>query len=220
MKLRKAKLRRTTKETDISVKLNIDGTGTARIDTSIPFLDHMLELFARHSKVDLELTCKGDIEVDYHHTTEDCGLALGAAFLKALDKKIGISRYGTGFSEVKPAKVESYVPMDETLVRCVLDFSGRPTLVWRGMDDKAYRLVLKNIEQYDMSTRFRFGLAKEFFKAFVNEAKCTLHIELLYGDEPHHVVEAIFKAFGKAVDQACALDPRLKNKVPSTKGKL
>lgn len=220
MKLRKAKIRRQTKETDISVKLNVDGSGKYEIQTGIGFFDHMLELFAKNAVIDLEITCKGDIEVDLHHSVEDCGLALGQAYLKALGEKRGIRRYGTGFDPANPLFAESYVPMDETLARCVVDFSGRPYLVWRGMESLDFKLIPTETIKQDIACGFRFGLAKEFFQAFANEARCNLHIELLYGGEPHHVVEAIFKAFGRAVGEACRIDERIKNKIPSTKGKL
>ena len=139
MKIRHAKIDRRTKETQIQVKLNIDGAGKSLIKTGIPFFDHMLTLFAKHSVVDLTLKCKGDLEVDAHHTVEDCGIALGQAFLKALGDKKGIRRYGTGFDPRNPFTGESYVPMDECLARCVIDFSGRPYLVWRGLENKSYK---------------------------------------------------------------------------------
>jgi len=219
MRHRSAQVRRTTKETDIEVWLDIDGRGEAQIHTGIGFFDHMLELFAKHAMVDLKLRCQGDLHVDAHHTVEDCGLTLGQAFRKALGSKEGIQRYGTGFDPRNPWTGESYVPMDECLARCVIDFSGRPYLVWRGMDQLAYK-VLDQEKTQDMACAFRFGLAREFFQAFVNEAQCNLHIELLYGEEPHHIVESLFKAFGRAVDQACQKDPRRQGQIPSTKGTL
>ncbi|MGC8830581.1 MAG: imidazoleglycerol-phosphate dehydratase HisB [Verrucomicrobiia bacterium] len=220
MKSRKVSVKRRTKETDISVRLNIDGSGKYTIRSGIPFFDHMLELFAKNAVIDLELDCKGDIEVDYHHTVEDCGLVLGEAFNAALGEKRGINRYGTGFDPQNPLFAESYVPMDETLARCVVDFSGRPYLVWRGMDRLEYKRISAKEKSQDMACAFRFGLAKEFFRAFATRARCNLHIELLYGGEPHHVVEALFKAFGRAVGYACRIDPRMAGKIPSTKGKL
>ena len=220
MKVRRAAIRRVTKETRISLSLNIDGKGASSIRTGIPFFDHMLTLFAKHAVVDLKLTCKGDLQVDAHHTVEDCGLALGQAFIAALGEKKGIRRYGTGFDPRNPFTGEAYVPMDETLARCVIDFSGRPHLVWRGLDNLGQRSISKADQTQDSSSAFRFGLAREFFQAFANEGRCNLHIELLYGEEPHHVVEAIFKAFAKAVDVACQYDPRIEGAVPSTKGKL
>jgi imidazoleglycerol-phosphate dehydratase len=220
MKARHARIKRNTKETQIAVKLNIDGSGKSIIKTGVPFFDHMLTLFAKHAVVDLDLRCKGDLEVDAHHTVEDCGIALGQVFVQALGDKKGIRRYGSGFHPKNPFTGEAYVPMDECLARCVIDFSGRPYLVWRGLKDLSYRKLGKAERQQDMSTAFRFGLAREFFQGFANEARCNLHLELLYGDEPHHVVEALFKAFAKAVDAACQRDPRIAGRLPSTKGKL
>lgn len=220
MKKRVAQIKRATKETQISLKLNIDGTGKSSIKTGIPFFDHMLTLFAKHSTTDLNLTCKGDLEVDAHHTVEDCGIALGQAFLAALGDKKGIRRYGTGFDPRNPLTGEAYVPMDECLARCVVDFSGRPFLVWRGLDKMQFKKISDAEKTQDMSSTFRFGLAKEFFQGFTNEARCNLHLELLYGEEPHHVVEGLFKAFARAVDFACQRDPRILGQLPSTKGKL
>jgi imidazoleglycerol-phosphate dehydratase len=219
MQARRARVRRETKETRIRLELNLDGRGRGRIATGIPFFDHMLTLFARHAVVDLALRCRGDLAVDAHHTVEDCGLALGQAYREALGDKAGLRRYGTGFDPRNPFTGEAYVPMDECLARCVVDFSGRPYLVWRGLDRLAYR-VLKAERQQDAATAFRFGLAREFFQAFANEARCNLHLELLYGDEPHHIVEALFKAFARACDAACQRDPRIAGEVPSTKGRL
>ncbi|MEK7686738.1 MAG: imidazoleglycerol-phosphate dehydratase HisB [Verrucomicrobiota bacterium] len=220
MKIRHAQVRRVTKETQIVVKLKIDGTGQSLIKTGIPFLDHMLTLFAKHSIADLYLQCKGDLEIDAHHTVEDCGIALGQAFYKALGDKKGLRRYGTGFDPRDPLTAEAHVPMDECLARCVIDFSGRPFLIWRGLDQMAYKKVSRREREQDMSSAFRFGLAREFFQGFANEARATLHLELLYGEEPHHVVEALFKAFAKAVDAACQRDPRIAGLLPSSKGKL
>ncbi|MEO5802655.1 MAG: imidazoleglycerol-phosphate dehydratase, partial [Verrucomicrobiota bacterium] len=219
--------KRVTKETQISLKLNIDGAGKSSIKTGIPFFDHMLTLFAKHSTTDLVLTCKGDLEVDAHHTVEDCGIALGQAFLAVLGDKKGIRRYGwfaprpPGEKKVAaPLGAEAYVTMDECLARCVVDFSGRPFMVWRGLDKMAFKKISGAEKKQDMSSAFRFGLAKEFFQGFANEARCNLHLELLYGEEPHHVVEALFKAFARAVDFACQRDPRILGQLPSTKGKL
>lgn len=220
MQSRKARIERNTKETRIVVDLNIDGRGTSKIQTGIPFFDHMLTLFAKHAVVDLRLRCRGDLDVDAHHTVEDCGIALGQAFLQALGDKRGIRRYGTGFHPRNPFTGEAHVPMDETLARAVVDFCGRPTLVWRGMGTLAYRRVGKSDRTQDASSAFRFGLAREFFQGFANEARCALHLELLYGEEPHHIVEALFKAWAKAVDVACQSDPRVAGQIPSTKGKL
>jgi imidazoleglycerol-phosphate dehydratase len=220
MMSRQASIRRFTKETRISVRLNLDGRGRARVQTGVPFFDHMLTLFAKHAVVDLALRCRGDLAVDAHHTVEDCGLALGQAFREALGDKTGIRRYGSGFHPKNPFTGEAYVPMDECLTRCVIDFSGRSYLVWRGTQDLAYASLTKGQRRQDMSTAFRFGLAREFFQAFANEARCNLHLELLYGDEPHHIAEALFKAFAKAVDAACQRDPRIAGQLPSTKGRL
>jgi imidazoleglycerol-phosphate dehydratase len=220
MHIRHGLIKRGTKETKVAVKLKIDGSGKSLIDTGIPFFDHMLTLFAKHAVVDLTLKCNGDLEVDAHHTVEDCGIALGQAFTQALGDKRGIRRYGAGFHPRNPFTGEAYVPMDECLARCVIDFSGRPHLVWRGLNALAQRKITKADQAQDMSSAFRFGLAREFFQGFTNEARCNLHLELLYGDEPHHVVEALFKAFAKAVDVACQHDTRIAGKVPSTKGKL
>jgi imidazoleglycerol-phosphate dehydratase len=220
MQPRAAQIQRDTRETRIRVKLVLDGSGRSRIRTGVPFFDHMLTLFARHSATDLELTCRGDLEVDAHHTVEDCGIALGQAVHQALGDKRGIRRYGTGFDPRNPFTGEAYVPMDESLARCVIDFSGRPHLVWRGMNDKAHAKLTRAEKNQDVSSAFRFGLAREFFQGFANEARCNLHLERLYGDEPHHIVEALFKAFARAVDAACARDPRIAGQLPSTKGRL
>lgn len=209
MKSRTAEVKRATKETQIDLRLKIDGVGEADVQTGVGFFDHMLTLFAKHAVIDLKLRCKGDLEVDAHHTVEDCGIALGQAFLDALGDKKGIRRYGM-----------SLMPMDECLARCVVDFSGRPYLVWRGMDELAFKQLPIKGKPQDMAMAFRFGLAREFFQGFTNEARCNLHLELLYGQEPHHVVEAIFKAFARAVDAACQRDPRIAGRLPSTKGLL
>jgi imidazoleglycerol-phosphate dehydratase len=233
MKRRQARVRRETKETKIDVELTIDGKGKSSIKTGIPFFDHMLTLFAKHGVVDLKLRCTGDLEVDAHHTVEDCGIVLGQAYFEALGDKKGLKRYGTGFEPMNPFEDaargasglppgigEAYVPMDECLARCVIVFSGRPYLVWRGLDDLAHKRVSDAEKTQDMSSTFRFGLAREFFQGFANEARCNLHLELLYGDEPHHVVEALFKSFAKAVDFACQRDSRIAGRLPTTKGKL
>ena len=219
MKSRKSALKRHTLETKISVRLNLDGKGRSKIQTGVPFFDHMLTLFAKHATVDLDLHCDGDLPVDAHHTVEDCGIALGQAIAAALGDKRGIRRYGHGFHPQNPFTGEAYVPMDECLARCVVDFSGRPFLVWRGLGKFSQKIADAEKNQ-DMSSRFRFGLAREFFQGFANEARCNLHLELLYGDEPHHIVEALFKAFARAVDAARRHDPRIAGQLPSTKGKL
>jgi len=230
MKARQTKISRHTLETKISLALNLDGKGKSSIKTGIPFFDHMLTLFAKHATVDLQLVCNGDLEVDAHHTVEDCGLALGQAFTAALGDKRGIRRYGHGFDPQNPFEPagrargalvgEAYVPMDECLARCVVDFSGRPHLVWRGLDRFSHKKISAAEKEQDVSSAFRFGLAREFFQGFTNAARCNLHLELLYGDEPHHIVEALFKAFARAVDAARQHDPRISGQVPSTKGKL
>ncbi len=217
---RVANIDRTTKETKIRLQLKLDGKGVSSIATGIPFFDHMLTLFAKHAVMDLKLKCRGDLPVDAHHTVEDCGIALGQAFVQALGDKSGLRRYGTGFDPRNPFTGEAHVPMDECLARCVVDFSGRPYLVWRGLDSFAYKSLQREEKSQDMSSAFRFGLAREFFQGFANEARCNLHLELLYGDEPHHIVEALFKAFAKATDFACQRDPRIAGLIPSTKGKL
>jgi len=160
------------------------------------------------------------LEVDAHHTVEDCGIALGQAILQALGDKRGLRRYGTGFHPQNPFTGEAYVPMDECLARCVIDFSGRSYLVWKGLNTFAQKQITAAEKSQDVSSTFRFGLAREFFQGFANEARCNLHLELLYGDEPHHIVEALFKAFARATDAACQRDPRIAGQLPSTKGKL
>src|SRR3954466_6245768 len=190
MQPRQAKIKRVTRETQIELKLNIDGSGRSSVRTGIPFFDHMLTLVARHSVVDLSLRCKGDLPVDAHHTVEDCGIALGQAFLQVLGDTAGIRRYGRGFTDAGEAassisnqqaltrlKGEACVPMDETLARCVIDFSGRPYLVWRGLDKSRFKQMKKSEKKQDMSCAFRFGLAREFCHAVVNEARCNLHFE-------------------------------------------
>src|SRR5438093_959696 len=155
MKKRHAQVKRVTKETSTFVKLNIDGRGKSLVKTGIPFFDHMLTLFARHAVADLRLRCKGDLELDAHHTVEDCGIALGQAILKALGDKKGIRRYGTGFDPQNPFASEAYVPMDECLARCVIDFSGRPYLVWRGLDKFSSKCISPAEKTQDMSSAFR-----------------------------------------------------------------
>ena len=220
MKNRQATVRRVTRETRIALTLNLDGAGRASVRTGLPFFDHMLTLFAKHAVLDLNLRCRGDLEVDAHHTVEDCGLALGQAVLHALGDKTGLRRYGTGFDPRNPFTGEAYVPMDECLARCVVDFGGRPYLVWRGLQSAAHKKITLAEKTQDASSSFRFGLAREFFQAFANEARCNLHLELLYGEEPHHVAEALFKAFARAVDVACQRDARIAGRLPSTKGIL
>ena len=191
-----AAVRRTTRETAIEVTISLDGTGRGQIDTGIPFMDHMLELFARHGFFDLEVKAVGDLAVDYHHTMEDLGLVLGDALAKALGDKAGIRRYGN-----------MILPMDETLVLVALDLSGRPCLVF---DVKSPAPQVKDID---------VRLFHEFFQALSVKAGMNLHVKMLAGEEVHHVYEAIFKGFAKALDQATAIDPRVVG-VLSTKGSL
>jgi imidazoleglycerol-phosphate dehydratase len=217
---RQSTIQRHTLETRIFLQLDLEGKGRSKVKTGIPFFDHMLTLFAKHATVDLELRCSGDLEVDAHHTVEDCGIALGQAFAAALGDKRGIRRYGHGFHPRNPFTGEAFVPMDECLARCVVDFGGRPHLVWRGLNKFSQKSISAAERAQDASSAFRFGLAREFFQGFTNEARCNLHLELLYGDEPHHIVEALFKAFARAVDAARQHDPRIAGQLPSTKGKL
>ena len=193
---RTAGIERKTGETQISVTLHIDGSGQGQIGTGIPFFDHMLTLFARHSLVDLTVKAQGDLDVDLHHTVEDAGIALGQAFASALGDKRGIRRYGW-----------AYLPMDETLTRVALDFSGRPYLEYRAP---------KAVEPIGA---FSFQLVEEFLRAFAVNAAMNLHVEILYGRDAHHMAESIFKGLAKAVDQACQIDPRVTG-IPSTKGIL
>jgi imidazoleglycerol-phosphate dehydratase len=194
---RQAKIDRKTKETEIRLELDLDGTGNARVDTGIPFMDHMLSLLAAHGFMDLELSARGDTDVDDHHTVEDLGICLGLAIKEALNEKKGIRRYG-----------EANVPMDESLARVVMDICNRPVLCYR------VSLTKRTTGTFDV------GLVKEFFRALVTNSGITLHVDLLSGDEPHHISEAIFKAFARALDQASGFDTRLNGNVPSTKGVL
>ena len=196
MSTRTAHIERNTAETRIRVDLTIDGRGHSEIRTKIPFFDHMLTLFARHSLCDLKVDTDGDIEVDFHHSVEDTGIVLGQAFTKALGDKRGIRRYG-----------HAYLPMDETLSRVVVDFSGRPYLEFRAPSGVG------------SIGGFPFQLVEEFLRGFSVHAACNLHVEVLYGRDLHHLAESIFKGLAKAVDQACQLDPRVEG-VPSTKGVL
>ena len=197
---RQAQMVRKTGETDISIKLVIDGSGKSTIKTGIPFFDHMLTLFAKHALFDLDVRAKGDTEVDFHHTVEDVGIVLGQVVAKALGDKKGMVRYGN-----------FHLPMDETLVRVALDFSGRPLLVWRlpkGMN-------LNRLKAGD----FPAQLTVEFLRGFVQQAGLTLHVEVLYSDETHHLIEAVFKGLARALEQAVRRDSRVKG-IPSTKGML
>jgi imidazoleglycerol-phosphate dehydratase len=193
---RNARIERVTNETDITVDLVLDGRGHGDIQTKIPFFDHMLNLFARHSLMDLAVRADGDIDVDLHHTVEDTGIALGQCFTRALGDKRGIRRYGL-----------AYVPMDETLVRVVVDLSGRPYLEFRAPE----RIVPIGL--------FAFSLVEEFLRAFTNNAGINIHVEILYGRDSHHMAEAIFKGLARALDHATQIDPRVEG-VPSTKGTL
>lgn len=195
--MRKASLERNTRETQISVALNVDGTGQSDIETGIGFLDHMLDQVARHSLMDISLKAKGDLHVDQHHTTEDAGIALGQALTEALGDKRGITRFAS-----------AYLPMDESLTRVALDISGRPYLVWK--------VNLTRPKIGDMDTE----LFREWFQAFAQNAGLTLHVECLYGDNNHHMIESCYKGLARALGQALAIDPRQADRVPSTKGTL
>ncbi len=193
---RSAKVTRATKETDIRLELTIEGKGTSAIKTGIPFMDHMLTLMTAHGFFDITMDAKGDVEIDDHHTVEDIGIALGDAFSEALGDRKGIKRYGRGL-----------VPMDEALASVVIDFSNRPFLV--------YHVDLKR----ETAGRFEAQLIQEFLRAFVNRSGATLHVNLVYGENTHHIIEAVFKAFGQALDEATMLDSRI-SQVRSTKGIL
>jgi imidazoleglycerol-phosphate dehydratase len=194
---REAVIERTTSETSIRTRLNLDGTGVSNVRSGIPFFDHMLTLFARHGLFDLDLDAKGDIEVDFHHTVEDAGITLGQAVSKALGDKKGIRRYGF-----------AYVPMDEALVRAVIDLSGRPYLVYEPPSP---------VEA--IGGNFSFQLVEEFLRAIAVSAAMNLHVEILAGRDAHHMAEGVFKAFARALDVATQIDPRVEG-VPSTKGVL
>ncbi|MGV6809312.1 MAG: imidazoleglycerol-phosphate dehydratase HisB [bacterium] len=192
-----ATIERNTLETQIKVRINLDGTGESRLNSGVPFLDHMLEQIARHGVIDLDIDCNGDHQIDDHHSVEDVGITLGQAFSQAIGNKKGIVRYG-----------HAYVPLDEALSRVVIDFSGRP-----GLEHQVdYRR--SHIGQFDTD------LFHEFFQGFVNHALITLHIDNIRGRNAHHIAETIFKAFGRALRMAVSFDPRMENILPSTKGKL
>ena len=195
--MRAAEIKRDTRETQISLSLDLDGTGKADITTGVGFLDHMLELFAHHGDFDLTVTCRGDTQVDGHHTVEDIGIALGQAFTRALGDKRGIVRYG-----------QFLLPMDETLVLCAADLSGRACLGW------AVDLPAPKVGDFDTE------LAKEFWLGFVRSCPGSVHIRQLAGENTHHILEAVFKGMGRTLKMAAALDPRHADEIPSTKGVL
>lgn len=197
VRTRQASIRRDTAETKITLSLNLDGTGVSEISTGVAFFDHMLTLLSRHAMIDLKVKAAGDTDVDYHHTVEDVGIVLGTALKEALGDKAGIRRYGFFI-----------LPMDETLARCVLDLSNRPMLV--------YQADIVNFMVKD----FNIALVREFFQGLANSLGCNLHLKVEYGEEPHHVAEALFKAFAKALRAAVEIDPRQDGRVPSTKGTL
>lgn len=196
MKKRNAKIRRITRETKIVVDLTVDGSGHSEITTGMPFMDHMLELLARHSLFDMNVKASGDLHVDFHHTVEDLGLVIGQALDKALGNRKGINRYGW-----------SMVPMDESMARSAVDLGGRPYLVYEIANKR------KKILDFDL------GLIEEFFRAFTVQARMNLHIAHMYGDEPHHAYESVFKSVARSLRHACAFDPREKG-LPSSKGAI
>jgi imidazoleglycerol-phosphate dehydratase len=197
MAKRSATVERKTQETDITVSVNLDGKGKAVLDTGVPFLEHMLDQIARHGMCDLTVKAKGDLHIDAHHTVEDIGITLGQAFDQAVGDKKGIRRYG-----------HAYVPLDEALSRVVIDFSGRPGIEFHVDSPRA------RIGDFDVD------LVHEFFQGFANHAKVTLHVDCLRGSNAHHIVETVFKAFGRAVRMALEEDPRMQGQMPSTKGSL
>jgi imidazoleglycerol-phosphate dehydratase len=195
--MRKAEIKRATKETDVEVSIDLDGSGVSQIATGIGFLDHMLDLLARHSRIDMAVKAKGDLHIDHHHTTEDVGIALGQAVKQALGDMKGITRYA-----------DLHMPMDEALTRVALDISGRPFLVFRVEFGR------------DKVGSFDTELVQEWFQAFAINAGLTLHVETLYGSNDHHIAESCFKGLARALRAAVAIDPRAAGEVPSTKGKL
>ncbi len=199
--MRQASIERTTKETSIKVDINVDGTGQSNISTGIGFLDHMLEQLSKHSLIDMNIEAKGDLHIDYHHTTEDSGIAIGECLKKALDDKKGIVRYAN-----------AYIPMDETLSRVALDLSNRPYLIW----NVNFTIPKITSAQGDFDTE----LFKEWFQAFSQASGTTLHVENIYGENNHHIIESCFKALARSLRQAVAIDSREANSVPSTKGQL
>jgi imidazoleglycerol-phosphate dehydratase len=197
MAARKARVERSTKETRIAASVNLDGTGRYAVKTGIGFLDHMLEQLSRHSLIDLEVEAKGDLHIDFHHTTEDTGIVIGQAVAKALGERLGIRRYG-----------DALIPMDETLTRVALDVSNRPYLIWK------VKFTKPKLGEMDTE------LFKEWFQAFAQAAGVTLHVENLYGENNHHIVESCYKGLARALRQAIEADPRQAGAVPSTKGVL
>ncbi|MCP5184196.1 MAG: imidazoleglycerol-phosphate dehydratase HisB [Pseudomonadales bacterium] len=197
MSTRSASIVRNTEETQIALRLDLDGTGAHRLATGLPFFDHMLAQVARHGVVDLQIEASGDLDVDAHHTVEDVGITLGQALAKAIGDKKGITRYG-----------HAYVPLDESLSRAVIDFSGRPGLVYAVTYSRA------RVGDFDVD------LLREFFQGFVNHAQVTVHLDNLRGENAHHQAETLFKAFGRALRMAVAPDPRMSGVIPSTKGSL
>ncbi|WP_309380673.1 imidazoleglycerol-phosphate dehydratase HisB [Cerasicoccus frondis] len=194
---RSASIKRDTKETQIELTINLDGVGESSIDTGVPFFDHMLDLFARHGLFDLQVKATGDIEIDYHHTVEDVGIVLGEAIKQAVGDKRGMKRYGFFI-----------LPMDECLAQVAIDLSNRP--IFR------YKVEASNV----MIRDFNIALVKEFFQAFTNAVGANLHMKLEYGEEPHHIAESLFKCFARAIDVATQIDPRLGDRLPSTKEAL
>jgi imidazoleglycerol-phosphate dehydratase len=195
--MRSAEIQRTTGETSVFVSLNLDGTGVYDVSTGIGFLDHMLEQLSRHSLIDLKVVAKGDLHIDQHHTTEDTGIAIGEALAKALGDKKGITRFGTAYS-----------PMDETLSRVSMDISGRPFLVWKA------EFTTPRLGEMDTE------LFEHWFQSFAGSAGITLHVECLYGQNNHHIIESIYKGLARALRQAVEIDPRKSDAIPSTKGML
>ena len=195
--MRKASLDRKTTETQVAVSINLDGTGAYDVKSGVGFLDHMLELLARHSLIDIKVRAKGDTHIDFHHTTEDIGIALGQAFAKALGNRKGIRRYA-----------DCFLPMDETLARAAIDVSGRSYLIWK------VEFSRPKIGDFDTE------LVREWFQAFAMNAGVTLHVETLYGDNCHHIAESCFKALARVLRGAIEIDPRQKDRIPSTKGSL
>jgi imidazoleglycerol-phosphate dehydratase len=195
--MRTAEVTRNTKETQIRVRVDLDGRGVAKLSTGLPFLEHMLDQVARHGMIDLDIDAKGDLHIDAHHTVEDIGITLGQAVFKAIGDKVGVRRFG-----------HAYVPLDEALSRVVLDFSGRPGLEWH------VKFTRSLIGEFDVD------LVHEFFQGFVNHAHVTLHVDNLRGDNSHHQCETIFKAFARALRYAVERDPRMQGSIPSTKGTL